>query len=189
MAFPPVGSAVPSLSNCKTCSRCRAEKDRSEFYFKSKSPDGLNGWCRDCCRAAQRIAYRRAYDANPEHYRRKARAWALAHREKVAEQSRRIYEGKRQRRLDRFKLTADDFVALVDSQGNVCRLCGTDDPGPRGTWAVDHDHSCCPGSGATCGGCIRGLLCHRCNMGLGYFKENPDLLEKAATYIRTRGRI
>ena len=40
---------------------------------------------------------------------------------------------------------------------------------------VDHDHVTKR---------IRGSLCHRCNMGLGHFRDNPELLELAAMYLR-----
>lgn len=47
--------------------------------------------------------------------------------------------------------------------------------GPAGTG--------CPGRNA-CGRCIRGLLCSRCNVGLGNFRDRPDLLLKAVEYLR-----
>jgi len=41
--------------------------------------------------------------------------------------------------------------------------------------AVDHDHK---------NGEVRGLLCHRCNVGLGNFQDNPELLLKAYKYLK-----
>jgi len=40
--------------------------------------------------------------------------------------------------------------------------------------AVDHCHE---------SGEVRKLLCHNCNRALGLFKDNPELLRKAAKYI------
>lgn len=86
-------------------------------------------------------------------------------------------------RARRFGLSPESFRALLESQGGVCAVCGTSEPGPT-YWHTDHDHSCCPGGKPTCGGCVRGILCGACNLGLGKFRDNPALLEAAATYLR-----
>ena len=44
---------------------------------------------------------------------------------------------------------------------------------------VDHDHSCCPGS-KTCGKCLRGLACQKCNQGIGQFGDDPDRMRRVA---------
>jgi hypothetical protein len=58
--------------------------------------------------------------------------------------------------------------------GRQCEICG--DVGQ----AVDHDHKT---------GEVRGVLCHACNIGLGKFEDNPDLIKLALEYLtRVRGR-
>ena len=42
---------------------------------------------------------------------------------------------------------------------------------------VDHNHTT---------GHYRGVLCNHCNRGLGLFKDDPTLLERAALYIRNK---
>jgi len=39
---------------------------------------------------------------------------------------------------------------------------------------VDHNHACCPEK-RSCGKCRRGLLCLRCNIGLGYIESMAEL--------------
>ena len=54
---------------------------------------------------------------------------------------------------------------------------------------IDHDHACCPlgSDSSSCGRCVRGMLCHRCNVGIGFFRDNPDYLIAAAEYLAESG--
>lgn len=66
------------------------------------------------------------------------------------------------------------YDALLITQQNKCAIC--DDPPAEGkSLLIDHRHS---------DGTARGLLCPRCNSGLGMFQDRPDRLEKAAEYLR-----
>ncbi len=62
-----------------------------------------------------------------------------------------------------------DVRAMRASQGDACLLCGEPDPGH-----LDHDHDT---------GRVRGLLCERCNLGLGLFRDDPATLRAAAAYV------
>lgn len=70
-------------------------------------------------------------------------------------------------------ITEDQFNELLEVQGRACAMClkPFEDERPQ----VDHDHSCCPMGKKrptrTCGKCIRGLLCFRCNTALGYYER------------------
>jgi len=75
-----------------------------------------------------------------------------------------------------------DVEKMDRDQGGRCAICGSVNPDGR-RLAVDHDHACCPGK-RSCGGCVRGLLCDRCNRGMGFFGDDPALLESAAEYLR-----
>lgn len=82
-----------------------------------------------------------------------------------------------------YGLPKEAVEAMLLAQGNACSICRT----PFGTEFattphVDHDHRCCPGNKA-CGDCVRGLLCHHCNVGLGKFYDNPALLMQAVAYL------
>jgi hypothetical protein len=92
----------------------------------------------------------------------------------------------RSERLQRnYGTTIEDYEKLLAEQGSVCKICGEADRTGK-ELAVDHDHSCCPDRKA-CGNCIRGLLCSRCNMGLGYFRDSAELLTVATAYL-TEGK-
>jgi hypothetical protein len=36
---------------------------------------------------------------------------------------------------------------------------------------VEHDHACCQRKNRSCGKCVRGLLCHTCNIALGHIER------------------
>lgn len=80
-----------------------------------------------------------------------------------------------------FNLSLDDYNEMFADQGGRCAICG-DPPSDARALAVDHDHSCCSGK-RSCGGCVRGLLCIRCNTALGAFRDNPKYLEAALAYL------
>jgi hypothetical protein len=79
------------------------------------------------------------------------------------------------RAIRRRRLNETEYARLVGEHGMLCMICGTTNGKHR--LAVDHDHE---------RGTIRGLLCHRCNTGLGMYQDDPDRLEAAARYLRER---
>ena len=85
---------------------------------------------------------------------------------------------KLQQRISKRKkftnFTDELYKATLEEQGGVCAICGTDIPGGRGSFHADHDHS---------NGQTRGVLCHSCNVGLGHFLDNVDLLQSALDYL------
>lgn len=64
-----------------------------------------------------------------------------------------------------------EYDSMVEEQAGLCTICGNL---PEMGLVVDHDHST---------GRVRGLLCGQCNVGLGMFRDNPDLLMNALIYL------
>lgn len=82
----------------------------------------------------------------------------------------------------RYGITQERYDQMLERQGGVCCICGGVNPSGR-RLHIDHDHSCCPGTKPGCGQCVRGLLCSRCNTGLGQFLDSPELMVKAIVYL------
>lgn len=61
----------------------------------------------------------------------------------------------------------------ANTQNNCCAICGNP-PSDDRALALDHDHQT---------GVLRDLLCTNCNVGLGNFRDDPDLLARAADYL------
>lgn len=72
----------------------------------------------------------------------------------------------------RHGLTLEDVELLLRRQNGVCAICGDE-----GTLCIDHDHKT---------GKVRGLLCRRCNIGLGHFRDDTVALTNAVAYLELR---
>ncbi len=90
--------------------------------------------------------------------------------------------------ISKYKITIEQYEEILAKQNGVCRLCHQEETrvdnryGAQARLAVDHDHSCCPGE-TSCGNCVRGLLCHSCNTGIGKLGDDPARLRAAADYL------
>lgn len=84
---------------------------------------------------------------------------------------------------NRYNISQDRYYEMLFSQGGGCALCGLQSANGR-RLAIDHDHSCCPKTGYSCGKCVRGLLCDRCNNTIERIESIPDWSEKASIYLK-----
>lgn len=78
----------------------------------------------------------------------------------------------------RKSMTLEQFMRTVYALPRQCAICGVgfalaETPSD---WVIDHCHQT---------GRIRGLLCSRCNLGIGLFADSADVLERARTYLES----
>lgn len=86
------------------------------------------------------------------------------------------------RRAKRYGVTPEDIEGMLWLQDDTCALCRKR---LHGVFDVDHDHACCPPTSdwrKSCGKCIRGLLCRRCNFRLGMLETAS--VESLGAYLR-----
>jgi len=80
----------------------------------------------------------------------------------------------------KYGITEADYERMVIEQDGKCAICRTDTPpihntsGSPSRWHIDHDHKT---------GQVRGLLCFKCNQGLGNFSDNVEALRGAVNYL------
>lgn len=86
----------------------------------------------------------------------------------------------RRQRLKQLGITDTQYAQALLAQGAKCAICRTSQAKLKQALHADHDHAT---------GAFRGLLCHRCNMGLGFFRDRQVLLRVAIRYLRGASRL
>jgi hypothetical protein len=149
----------------KYCEKCRqylpiySFKKVTTKAALSKYPDGYY-WCCSSCYANLEWVYKKGEEPNSRKYRR---------REKRIRRIKAIES--------RYGLTQEEHQDILVKQNNLCAICQKHIEGK--VLCVDHDHTT---------GKVRGLLCGNCNVGLGNFKDNTEVLQAAIAYLQKYGR-
>jgi len=84
-----------------------------------------------------------------------------------------VVEKQRGWLLQKYNLTVEDYYFLLNKQNKLCAICSRAPNGKR--LHVDHCHKT---------GRVRGLLCFKCNAGIGMLDDSPILLAKAVDYLK-----
>jgi hypothetical protein len=140
---------------------------------------------------AQRLEKRREYDrlwrkANPDKVRAKSLRHRLAHPDADRNRKRdpkRLLEYRlayRERQRSRSHgLTRAEMAQVLAQQNGCCAICASTSPKGK-HWHGDHDHATNK---------FRGVLCHKCNVGLGMFEDVAARLRAAADYIDKHAEV
>jgi Recombination endonuclease VII len=158
----------------KRCSKCGELEPLTAFYQQQNCRDGYRNDCKACFAARSKQWYLR----NREHVIARVKVWQRANPERV--KATRDAARPRRRAIDRdahlrrtFGLTSDQYAAMLADQGGGCALCGRTPPPGRSLHVDHHDAT----------GVVRGLLCFRCNAGIGQFREDTLRLADAIVYL------
>ena len=194
---------VPS----KVCTQCNQCKPCNQFNKRKAKSDGLQSECRDChnerarryreehsgeVKKAQKKYRksdrgrsqnvknaRRHRSENREKINERARRRRMENYDQIREQETRSYAARkekvRNKQLeDLYGITIKEYVFLLEQQGNKCACCGVSQD-KSSSFNVDHDHSTME---------IRGLLCRKCNMGIGLLGDTADSVMLAVLYLQ-----
>jgi hypothetical protein len=153
----------------KTCNICRKALPLDKFYKNSTSKDGYQHRCKDC----QREEMRKWRKDNPD----KQSDIAKRYREsEKGQESRQAYrdtkkaQSRNGKLLSRYGITQEQYEEMYEAQQGICPICC----GWFEKLFVDHCHDT---------GKVRALLCGMCNPGLGFFKDDVELLKRAIEYL------
>lgn len=190
----------------KTCSRCGEEKSLESFPRLAKDSDKRRAACKECFRVNWAKQYHKrkdgqrrlwtadgaylCYECEQVHpvsafgkvtfgdgergVRRVCRKCLSARQ--VAYYNRDLASAQRywwERSIAKYGLTSETWNALFDSQGRKCAICGAQENGKK-RFHVDHCHAT---------GVVRGILCTKCNVGIGALQDDPSVIRVALLYL------
>lgn len=191
----------------KQCTKCQETKTLDQFYKANYKycKDGLDYYCK-YCRTGTAIKSHRGGNKKPcsvslcenrhyakgmcrNHYTRFQRHGTLEALNDIIEDNK-IYKYAKQEitykreyhLMYKYKITKERYEEM---KKDGCDVCGEY---TERNLHIDHDHSCCSGEGATCGQCVRGIVCNRCNQTIGKYEagqmrdDNP-LKDKIKEYL------
>lgn len=140
----------------KICRLCNIEKPLEDYHKHSSAKDKLMSICRICSNAksaAYRVRNPNRVKINNEAFRKRNPGY---HRART------------------YGLSIDDVASMKDKQGNKCAICKIYEEHSSRELVVDHCHRT---------GRVRGLLCFKCNAGLGQLQDSVEMLKAAIIYL------
>jgi hypothetical protein len=144
----------------KVCTICGVKKPLDDFSWHMKK-DRKKGYHKNQCKPCLSAAHSARRAKDPSFYRKFE--WPSKLRTK-------------------YGITVADYDRMLEEQDGGCAICGTRVPCVRRhknieteKFFVDHCHVT---------GKVRGLLCNACNRALGYLRDDPTIIDRAASYLR-----
>lgn len=137
----------------KFCIDCKTDLPLEMFYKSVHAKDGKYPYCKPC---------------------NKIRSQKLYTDKTKAKKRSNLLKNK-------YGLMEQDYLELIERQDGVCAICFSE-PSQKKSLCVDHDHKCCDGQ-RSCGECVRGLLCVKCNTLIGLADDNVEVLMRAVRYL------
>ncbi len=163
----------------KTCTKCRTNYPATRDYFYRH-----RGNLRPECKKCSGKRFRQWCLKNSEKRKEYHRKYRLKHKKQIQEHNNQY----RQQNPDRLRnkahnLAEGEYQQMLKQQNGVCAICGLIETvktheGKVRSLSIDHNHIT---------GKIRGLLCNKCNNGIGKLsvdEHGTELLCSAISYIR-----
>ena len=167
----------------KICPQCKNSKPlNSDYFYRSKqTKSGFRPWCKICVNKSNQKYNEQHRDAQVRRVLKSRNRCAESKQAHVDAQ--KIYRKRNPLKYrdtcvaTKFNLPKGWYSAKLEECKGKCEICGTEQLSERHKkyLAVDHCHETNK---------IRGLLCSRCNCGLGQFVHKPELLTAAIAYLK-----
>jgi hypothetical protein len=131
----------------KTCSKCKIEKELTEYHKRNNRPCGVRSICKQCYKGYE---FKRRPGYAREHSLMKS-----------------------------YSITIEEYDYILKKQDSKCAICGIHSAsivGRKKHLCVDHNHKT---------GMVRGLLCDKCNRGIGLLNDDPITIKSAIDYLNS----
>jgi hypothetical protein len=151
----------------KHCTKCGEQKPLLDFTKRKSSKDGLDLWCKSC----KSTSHKNFLLKNKNYIlinRKRAKKWNRENKER-----RQIIVQKNNYKK-RYGLSVEQKQELINKQDSKCAIC-TNDLKDTHDVCVDHNHVT---------GAIRGILCRKCNLGIGHLNDSIEILKSAQKYLQ-----
>ena len=172
-----------------SCSACKGEFPTSCFHKATKTTRGYQYKCKACVSADDKTTHRMAYQRvkvaewrgnNPEKRKEQKQRHYEKHKDRIDQRAKDWYYNNKDRHtssalLRKYGITLDQYNLMRAQQNYCCAICNDQEDSVEKKMFVDHNHTT---------GKIRKLLCTKCNVGIGMLKDSPDIMERAAKYLR-----
>ena len=161
---------LPDENGLLECSLCKQLRSVNCFGMHKHAKAGRSSWCKDCISEKNKIRRKK----NPELFREKL--------QKVTQKKLLADPNFHRKNLLKYKydITFEQYEDMFTAQNGVCAACRMPEEsrhqnGNIKRLAVDHNHET---------GEIRALLCHGCNLALGFLHEDLQKCLGLVEYIK-----
>jgi hypothetical protein len=127
------------------------------------------------------------YQKNRKKMSENGKVYAMENKVQIKERKHKYHQRYYQERKSIYKdrklkykygISLKEFEYLLIKQDNKCAICKNSLSDQ--TTVIDHEHS---------SNKIRGILCRSCNTGLGFFGDDPEILNQAVAYLMEFHRL
>ena len=120
------------------------------------------------------------YDAHKEERKKYSKEYRKNNVEKVRKYQRKYDKNNSSQKKNttikrNYGITLEEYNIIFNNQQGCCAICKKHQDEFKIPFGVDHNHKT---------GKIRGLLCGKCNLLLGYANDNITTLESATIYLK-----
>lgn len=164
----------------KVCKKCNNYKIYSDFNKSKDFKDGYYPVCRYCVK----MYAKKWRNANKEKANGYGRKYNLLHSKKHREASKKWqrlnpdkYKNISLKRTHKINISC--YNNMLKQQNYSCAICKKHKKNFNINLSVDHCHKT---------GKIRGLLCSKCNTGIGFFNESKTNFINAIKYLNKSKR-